>query len=58
VAVATSQVLGGNDGYGIAGFGFYQQYLAVGVGRSESAVTDFLAFERYHFGRVLVENKH
>ncbi len=59
VAVAASEVLGGNDRNGISIFGAYQQNLAVIV--SEICSLDNLGDERPKFerlvGRLVVEHK-
>ena len=59
VAVATGQVLRGNDRNSISGFGFYQQNLAVIV--SKICTLNNLCDERPKFerlvGRLVVEHK-
>ena len=59
MAVAASQVLRGNDGDGVTGFGFYQQYLAVIVSKIGSL--NNLGDERPEFERLvrglMVKNK-
>lgn len=59
MAIATGQVLRGDNRNSISGFGFYQQYLAVIV--SKICALDNLGDERPKFerlvGRLVVEHK-